>query len=81
MKEAEEESKEWVDDGSLPLDKDGQLMFYFLDAHEDAHLPHTVYLFGKVIFCLRCTASLAALRQITVLTQLKFSIKSDVQRA
>ena len=50
MKEAEEEPKEWVDDGSLPLDKDGQMMFYFLDAHEDAHLPHTVYLFGKVIF-------------------------------
>ena len=49
MKEAEEEPKEWVDDGSLPLNKDGQLLFYFLDAHEDANLPHTVYLFGKVI--------------------------------
>ena len=48
MKEPEEEPKEWVDDGSLPLDKDGQLLFYFLDAHEDTHLPHTVYLFGKV---------------------------------
>ena len=48
MNEAEEEPQEWVDDGSLPLNKEGQLLFYFLDAHEDANLPHTVYLFGKV---------------------------------
>ena len=48
MKDAEEEAAEWVDDGTLPLDKDGNLMFYFLDAHEDANLPLTVYLFGKV---------------------------------
>lgn len=48
MKEIEEEIKEWVDDGSLPLDKDNNLAFYFLDAHEDIRLPETVYLFGKV---------------------------------
>lgn len=48
LKEVEEEGKEWVDDGSLPLDKDGNLPFYFLDAHEDARLAQTVYLFGKV---------------------------------
>ena len=55
MEEAEEEPKEWVDDGSLPLNKDGQLMFYFLDAHEDTNLPHTVYLFGKVVMIGDCT--------------------------
>ncbi len=42
------EEVEWKDDGSLPLDKEGGLPFYFLDAHEEANTPHTVYLFGKV---------------------------------
>jgi len=42
------EEVEWEDDGSLPLDKEGGLPFYFLDAHEEPHVPHTVYLFGKV---------------------------------
>jgi len=36
-------------DGSLPLDADGSLPFFFLDAYEDgAHAPGTVFLFGKV---------------------------------
>jgi hypothetical protein len=49
------EEVEWEDDGSLPLEKDGGLPFYFLDAHEEPHVPHTVYLFGKVVpyWCLR----------------------------
>lgn len=39
---------EWVDDGSLPLDGEGQLPFYILDAHEELAQPGVVYLFGKV---------------------------------
>ena len=36
-------------DGSLPLDGDGRLPFFFLDAYEDPHaVPGTVFLFGKV---------------------------------
>jgi len=42
------EEVEWKDDSSLPLDKEGALPFYFLDAHEESNAPHTVYLFGKV---------------------------------
>ena len=42
------EEAEWKDDGSMPLNKEGGLPFYFLDAHEEANAPHTVYLFGKV---------------------------------
>ena len=43
----EEEAKEWVDDGSLPLE-DGKLPFFLLDAHEELGTPGTLYLFGKV---------------------------------
>lgn len=39
---------EWVDDGSLPVDNEGALHFFFLDAHEEIHAPGVVYLFGKV---------------------------------
>ena len=36
-------------DGSLPLEDDGTLPFFFLDAYEDAaSVPGTVFLFGKV---------------------------------
>ena len=42
------EEAEWKNDCSLPLNKEGGLPFYFLDAHEEANAPHTVYLFGKV---------------------------------
>ncbi len=42
----EEEAKEWVDDGSLPLE-DGKLPFFLLDAHEELGTPGTLYLFGK----------------------------------
>ena len=38
----------WKDDGSLPLDGQGQLPFFLLDAHEEASTPGLVYLFGKV---------------------------------
>lgn len=38
----------WTDDGSLPLDSQGQLPFFLLDAHEEIATPGTVYLFGKV---------------------------------
>ena len=41
-------SSEWVDDGSLPVDGEGTLPFYMLDAHEEYGAPGTVYLFGKV---------------------------------
>lgn len=44
----QEEQPEWIDDGSLPLNKDESLPFYYIDAHEDSHIPQTVYLFGKV---------------------------------
>ena len=44
----EEEAKEWVDDGSLPLE-DGKLPFFLLDAHEEPGTPGTLYLFGKVL--------------------------------
>lgn len=39
---------DWVDDGSLPLDSEGKLPFYVVDAHEEATTPGTIYLFGKV---------------------------------
>ena len=35
-------------DGSLPLDSDSTLPFFFLDAHEDIAHPGTVFLFGRV---------------------------------
>lgn len=38
----------WTDDGSLPLDSQGQLPFFLLDAHEETATPGLVYLFGKV---------------------------------
>ena len=40
-------AKEWADDGSLPVDGEGTLPFYMLDAHEEIGAPGTVYLFGK----------------------------------
>ncbi|KAL3140237.1 hypothetical protein ABBQ38_004511 [Trebouxia sp. C0009 RCD-2024] len=39
----------WTDDGSLPLDSQGQLPFFLLDAHEETATPGLVYLFGKVV--------------------------------
>ena len=42
------EAKEWVDDGSLPVDGGGALPFFFLDAHEEAASPDRLFLFGKV---------------------------------
>lgn len=46
--QAEVEAQPWVDDGSLPLDGEGALSFFFLDAHEEPSVPGTVYVFGKV---------------------------------
>eukprot|EP00803_Ostreobium_quekettii_P010532 evm.model.scf_244.12 EVM.evm.TU.scf_244.12 scf_244:99156-114216(+) len=46
--EAAKEEKPWVDDGTLPLDGEGNLPFYFLDAIEEPTRPGVVYLFGKV---------------------------------
>ena len=43
----EEEAKEWVDDGSLPLEDGDKLPFFLLDAHEELATPGTLYLFGK----------------------------------
>ena len=43
----EEEAKEWVDDGSLPLEDGDKLPFFLLDAHEEQANPGTLYLFGK----------------------------------
>lgn len=40
--------QEWQDDGSLPLDGEGQLPFYLVDAHEELAQPGVVFLFGKV---------------------------------
>ena len=40
-------AREWADDGSLPVDGQGTLPFYMLDAHEEIGVPGTVYLFGK----------------------------------
>ena len=52
----EEDIKQWVDDGSLPLEDD-KLPFFLLDAHEEQAQPGTLYLFGKVCTQLnRCTA-------------------------
>eukprot|EP00884_Botryococcus_braunii_P011316 jgi/Botrbrau1/20185/Bobra.0173s0083.2 len=48
MEDAASEAPAWVDDGSLPLDGDGKLPFYFMDAHEEASTPATIYMFGKV---------------------------------
>ncbi|KAL3153857.1 hypothetical protein ABBQ32_013429 [Trebouxia sp. C0010 RCD-2024] len=39
----------WTDDGSLPLDSQGQMPFFLLDAHEETATPGLVYLFGKVV--------------------------------
>jgi hypothetical protein len=39
---------EWKDDGSLPLDGEGQLPFFLVDAHEESARPGDVFLFGKV---------------------------------
>ena len=36
------------DDAPLPLEKDGSLPFFLLDAHEEWATPGVVYLFGKV---------------------------------
>jgi hypothetical protein len=47
----------WKDDGSLPLDSQGQLPFFLLDAHEEASSPGLVYLFGKVNTLLSCLLS------------------------
>ena len=48
-KDAEAEAEvEWKDDGSLPLDGQGQLPFYLVDAHEEHSNPGCLYLFGKV---------------------------------
>ena len=48
-KAAEAEAEvEWKDDGSLPLDGQGQLPFYLVDAHEEHSNPGSLYLFGKV---------------------------------
>ncbi|BBN16162.1 DNA polymerase alpha subunit A [Marchantia polymorpha subsp. ruderalis] len=48
-KETADENLELVS-GALPLDAEGKLSFYFLDAYEEAFgaNPGTVYLFGKV---------------------------------
>ncbi len=43
---------EWHDDGTLPVDKDGSLPFYFIDAHEELATPGVVYMFGKVNRCI-----------------------------
>ncbi|KAI3432425.1 hypothetical protein D9Q98_003979 [Chlorella vulgaris] len=40
---------EWKDDGSLPLDGEGQLPFFLVDAHEESARPGDVFLFGKVL--------------------------------
>ncbi|KAK9841868.1 hypothetical protein WJX81_008187 [Elliptochloris bilobata] len=42
------DGKEWVDDGSLPVDGGGALPFFFLDAHEEPATPDRLFLFGKV---------------------------------
>ncbi len=47
----------WKDDGSLPLDSQGQLPFFLLDAHEEASTPGLVYLFGKVTTLISCLLS------------------------
>jgi DNA polymerase alpha subunit A len=44
----QQEAAPWVDDGTLPLDSESRLPFYFLDAHEEYSQPGVVYLFGKV---------------------------------
>lgn len=46
-----EPAEEWVDDGSLPVEKDGTLPFYLVDAHEELYQPGAVFLFGKVCVC------------------------------
>lgn len=43
--------QEWKDDGSLPLDSQGQLPFYLIDVHEEHSNPGCLYLFGKVCNC------------------------------
>ena len=40
--------QEWKDDGSLPVDGEGVLPFYLIDAHEEPAQPGAVFLFGKV---------------------------------
>ena len=39
---------EWMDDGTLATNADGQLPFFFLDAYEEMNQPGTAFLFGKV---------------------------------
>ena len=43
--------QEWKDDGSLPLDSQGQLPFYLIDVQEEHSNPGCLYLFGKVCSC------------------------------
>ena len=43
-----EPARDWKDDGSLPLDSQGQLSFFCIDASEEHSNPGVVYLFGKV---------------------------------
>ena len=51
-KDAEAQAEqEWKDDGSLPLDSQGQLPFYLIDVHEEHSNPGCLYLFGKVCNC------------------------------
>lgn len=47
----------WKDDGSLPLDSQGQLPFFLLDAHEETSTPGLVHLFGKVNTLIPCLLS------------------------
>ena len=53
---------EWKDDGSLPLDSQGQLQFFLFDAHEEPTAPGTVYLFGKVNTLAVCDIAFSMLR-------------------
>ena len=62
MEAAEEPASEWKDDGTLPLDGQEQLPFFFIDAHEEHANPGVVYLFGKVqLFAASGCAHAAAL--------------------
>jgi hypothetical protein len=59
-----EDAQPWEDDGSLPLDAEGSLPFYFIDAHEEASTSGTVYMFGKVLsHCLLCQSPFAAVHR------------------
>ena len=65
--EIQEMEEEFVDDGSLPLDENGALPFYFLDAHEEHSTPDLVYLFGKVANIYFCMKSILPHHQSTVI--------------